>query len=272
MSYGQSAAKHRLGERSSTIPKGSTTQVGWKWEISLRSFQACLCYNTSTNRKGKTMTEIYKDIQGYETLYQVSNLGNVKSLPKGDGNGNRERLLKLEVIKRDHTSYYRVTLSKDGNVRRFQVHQLVAKAFIPNPENKPHVNHIDNNGLNNLFTNLEWCTAAENMAHSANQGRQNEVRKLGGQAIGKLKHDKALLDASQLIGTSYGRLTVLEVFYDETLAKPRIKYKCQCSCGNTTEKNKYDLLNKTQACRDCTYKIRAATRKSNKDKDIVSSI
>jgi hypothetical protein len=53
------------------------------------------------------MTEIYKDIKGYENLYQVSNLGNVKSLPKGDGNGNRERLLKPEKVKRNHTSYYR---------------------------------------------------------------------------------------------------------------------------------------------------------------------
>lgn len=218
------------------------------------------------------MTEIYKDIKGYETLYQISNLGHVKSLPKGDGNGNRERLLKLEIIKRDHTSYYRVALSKDGSVKRFQVHQLVAKAFIDNPEDKPHVNHIDNDGFNNLATNLEWCTAAENMVHSADQGRQDEVRKLGGQATGKLKHAKALSDASQFIGTSYGHLTVLDAFYDETLAKPRIKYKCQCSCGNTTEKSKYDLFNKIQACRDCVYKIRASTRKSNKDKDIVSSI
>jgi len=235
-------------------------------------FPSLLVLHLQHKQKGKTMTEIFKDIKGYEKLYQVSNLGNIKSLPKGDGNGNRERLLKPEVLQYDHTSYNRVTLSKEGNTKRFQVHQLVAQAFIPNPDNKPHVNHIDNNGLNNSVDNLEWCTAEENMAHSATQGRQDEVRKLGGIAIGKLKHEKALKDAETLVGNVYGNLTVLSTYYDASLAKPRVKFTCKCSCGNTTEKNKYDLLNKAQACRECTYKIRAKTRKSNKDKDIVSSI
>ena len=210
------------------------------------------------------MTEIYKDITGYETLYQISNLGNIKSLPKGDGNGYRERLLKPEAKNHNHTTYYRVSLSKDGKVKRYAVHRLVAEAFIPNPENKPFVNHIDNNGSNNNVENLEWCTHSENMQHSSNQGRQDEVRRAGGIASGKAANAKALVDANKLVGTTFGNLVVLSVYYDESLAKPRIKYKCQCSCGNTTEKNKYDLFNKAQACVECTYKIRAATRKSNK--------
>ena len=124
------------------------------------------------------MVEIYKDIPGYEGLYQVSNLGNVKSLPKGDGNGNREKLLLQEVVKRNHTNYNRVILFREGETELFQVHRLVAEAFIPNPDNKPHVDHIDNNGKNNAADNLEWCTLSENMAHSSLQGREDLARSM----------------------------------------------------------------------------------------------
>lgn len=218
------------------------------------------------------MTEIYKDIEGYESLYQISNLGNVKSLPKSDGNGYKERQLKLEVITHNHTAYYRVSLSKDGDVKRYSVHRLVANAFIDNPEDKPYVNHIDNNGCNNLVNNLEWCTHIENMQHSSKQGRQDEVRKLGGEANGRIAKQLAINKATELIGSVFGNLTVLSVYYDDLLVRPRIKYKCKCSCGNLTEKNKYDLFHKAQACVECTYKIRSATRKKNKDKDIVSTV
>ena len=66
-------------------------------------------------------------------------------------------------------------MSKDYVTERFQVHRLVAEAFIPNPENKPFINHIDNNGLNNHIENLEWCTHKENTKHSLKNG----LRKAG---------------------------------------------------------------------------------------------
>lgn len=148
--------------------------------------------------------EMFTDVKGFEGLYLISNCGNVKSLPKGDGNGGRTRILKPEINARKTISYKRVTLSKEGKVYRFQVHRLVAEAFIANPDNKPFVNHIDNDGTNNHVSNLEWVTHSENMEHSSRQGRQDIVKKLGGIATGKLTREKLI-----------EKLNVLEVNYTE---------------------------------------------------------
>lgn len=216
------------------------------------------------------MQEIYKDILGYENLYQVSNLGNVKSLPKGDGNGNRERLLKLEVCTKSHTSYYRVSLSKDGVVTRHQVHRLVAQAFIPNLGSKAVVNHIDNNGQNNNLNNLEWCTHTENMQHSSGQGRQDVSRSLGGIAAAAAREKTYDVYNSSLIGTSIGELTILSYFRDNTLKKTTTpKFVCRCSCGNITTKIKGNLFNpaRPKMCNECSFILR-----KHKDKDIVNTI
>ncbi len=118
---------------------------------------------------------MFKDIIGYEGLYQISDKGSVKSMarkPSYKGESYlQERMLKQEIIKRKHTNYRRVSLSKNGIVIKFQVHQLVGKAFIANLKNKPHINHIDNDGENNWINNLEWCTHSENMLHAQKQGR-----------------------------------------------------------------------------------------------------
>lgn len=108
--------------------------------------------------------EIFKEIKGYENLYMVSNFGNILSV-------KNNKILKFDINKKNSTSYKRVTLSKEGKVKRFQVHRLVAEAFIDNIFNKPFVNHIDNNGLNNNVENLEWVTHSENMLHSSRQNR-----------------------------------------------------------------------------------------------------
>lgn len=105
------------------------------------------------------MKEIWKDILGYEGLYQVSNLGNVKSLPKLCGHRpTKERL----VTQCEQKKYKRVTLCKNNVLKKVSVHRLVANAFIPNPENKPCVNHKDENPSNNNVENLEWVTCKEN--------------------------------------------------------------------------------------------------------------
>lgn len=111
------------------------------------------------------MEEIYKDIEGYEGLYQVSNLGNVKSL--NFRNTNKEGLLKLGF---DKDKYLRVSLNINGFKKLFGVHRLVATTFIPNPENKPQVNHIDGDKTNNNISNLEFCTAQYNTQHAFNIG------------------------------------------------------------------------------------------------------
>lgn len=107
--------------------------------------------------------EVWKDIKGYESLYQVSNTGKIKSLRFG-----RERILK--PIKRQ--GYLRVDLIS----KWFSVHRLVALHFIPNPENKPEVNHKDGDKKNNCVDNLEWNTAQENMRHAHDTGLKHGLK------------------------------------------------------------------------------------------------
>jgi len=108
------------------------------------------------------MQEIWKDVNGYEGLYQVSNLGRVESLQR-DVN-----LILKPRLRRD--GYLIVSLSKNGKVKSKPIHRLVATAFIPNPDNKKTVNHKDGNKLNNHVTNLEWNTSSENNKHAYNIG------------------------------------------------------------------------------------------------------
>lgn len=133
------------------------------------------------------MLEIWKDIQGYEGLYQISNLGNVKSL-KGPSGKPREKLRVLSNIKR---AYKQVGLYRKGDKPKNKyVHRLVAEAFLPNPENKPMVNHKDSNPSNNCVENLEWCTQSENMQHGYREGNMKPSRhRLGARTSqNKFKH------------------------------------------------------------------------------------
>ena len=104
--------------------------------------------------------ERWKDIDGFEGLYQVSDCGAVKSLCK------TERKLKPRMCK----GYETVCLCKNGVRNYRRINRLVAIAFIPNPENKPEVNHKDGNKRNNTVSNLEWCTASENQRHARSTG------------------------------------------------------------------------------------------------------
>lgn len=107
------------------------------------------------------MIEVWKDINGYEGLYMVSNMGNVKSL--NYSRTGKERVLNTEVRK---DGYLMVTLCKDGKTKGYTVHRLVAKAFISNPNGYPVVNHKDCNPLNNRSDNLEWCTYSYNNTYN----------------------------------------------------------------------------------------------------------
>lgn len=126
------------------------------------------------------MEEVWKDVVGYEGLYQVSNIGNVRSLSRKRYTGGvlKERVLrKRPAVTRKGNKYYRVALFKNGKRANLSIHRLVAEAFIQNTENKPYINHIDGNPSNNHVTNLEWCTAKENTIHAWNNGLcKNSVR------------------------------------------------------------------------------------------------
>lgn len=114
------------------------------------------------------MIEIWKDIQGYEGCYQVSNLGVVRSLDRFVRNGNGEYFRKGSVLAYSLAcgGYPRVSLNKSGKSKDKKIHRLVAEVFIPNDKNLVAVNHIDGNKLNNRVDNLEWVSYSENMKHS----------------------------------------------------------------------------------------------------------
>ena len=110
-------------------------------------------------------TEIWKPIKGFEGLYKVSNLGNVRSLDRYVMYSNRYCFLKGKPKKAYPNSkgYLRVRLHKNKKGKNYFVHRLVAETFIPNPKNLPCIDHIDRNYLNNSADNLRWCTQKENM-------------------------------------------------------------------------------------------------------------
>lgn len=117
------------------------------------------------------MKEEWRDIIGYEGLYQVSSLGRVKSLRKN---------IIMKFITR--SGYYNLVLRKNGQRKSKQVHRLVAEAFIPNPDNLPIVNHIDYNRKNNKVENLEWCTQKQNVLWSVcNMKKRRESKTNSGE-------------------------------------------------------------------------------------------
>ena len=119
------------------------------------------------------MTEIWKDIKGYEGLYQISNFGNVMSL-----NYNREKRSQVLKTLTDSGGYKYVSLSKRATKTPKLIHRLVAESFIVNPDNRPEVNHIDGDKSNNRVDNLEWCTPSENVQHAEKMGLKNNRYKV----------------------------------------------------------------------------------------------
>jgi hypothetical protein len=113
------------------------------------------------------MTEIWKDIKGYEGYYQVSNKGRVISLTRKTTNGRTVNTKILKAYEGNH-GYLCLDLYKNNLKRQFAVHRLVAEAFISNPKNKPQVNHKKGNKLDNYADKLEWATVKENIYHAFN--------------------------------------------------------------------------------------------------------
>lgn len=124
--------------------------------------------------------EVWKDILGYEGLYQVSSNGNIRSCRryrKGKGGSPtlcKERLLKVQINK---FGYVQVCLCKENKKKLLSVHRLVAMAFMENPHNLPCVDHIDGVRVNNKLSNLRWCTTKENMNFDIVRERISNVQK-----------------------------------------------------------------------------------------------
>lgn len=113
--------------------------------------------------------EIWKPVEGYENMYEISNYGRVKSLSRKALDG---RVLKESIIKGGYfgNGYQFVCLRKNGMNKNYLVHRLVAKAFVPNEHQYPNVNHIDGVKTNNHHSNLEWCTQSYNLRHAIKIG------------------------------------------------------------------------------------------------------
>lgn len=127
--------------------------------------------------------ETWRPCVGYEGLYEVSNMGEVRSLKRkvqykayGKDMVRTQKGRILSQINKD--GYRQVSLWKDGKNKIWRVHRLVALAFIPNPNNKPFINHLDEVRDNNCVENLEWCTPAENLSYGTarERGRETQIR------------------------------------------------------------------------------------------------
>lgn len=181
--------------------------------------------------KGDEKMEIWKEIEGYEGLYEVSNLGNIRSIDRITcGRKQKGRVLRQTVNK--NTGYLSVGLCKNGNRKTYTVHRIVGKAFVENVDNKDTINHINENKLDNRAENLEWLSLSENLRYGTRDERakKNHVTKRGkahsgygkfgaearthkGKVIGVNKKDPndivefpTAVDACRALGISTGHL------------------------------------------------------------------
>jgi NUMOD4 motif-containing protein len=153
---------------------------------------------------GKIVKEVWKSVQGYEGFYEVSNLGQVRSIARrglGAGRGVHKGILLKQVIRK---GYYEVTLSVKRKTRNKSVARLVAHAFISNPLNLPQINHKNGKDrLNNRTDNLEWTTPAGNTQHAWDTGLIRRTKPpISDETRAKLRESRRRL---QVVRTSLGR-------------------------------------------------------------------
>ena len=168
-------------------------------------------------KENKKEEETWRDIAGYEGLYQVSNKGRVKSLERTfvDKRGYRQ-YRKGRVLKpsKDGGGYLRVNLfNGSGKGKTLSVHRLVCEAFHENSENKPCVNHIDENRVNNVASNLEWCTYKENNNHGMHTAKMAKARS---KSVGQYTRDGKLIkvwqstrEVQRLLGFLHGNISAV---------------------------------------------------------------
>lgn len=158
------------------------------------------------------MVEVWKDIPEYENLYQVSNLGRVRSLDRTVYNNGGEELRKGSILKGGkagrNSQYHYVRLSKDGKVTNKYIHRLVAEAFIQNPENKPTVDHLNRDTNNNTLVNLRWATYDEQVNNRNNKNIQNR-KPINIEYNGKVITFNSQTECAKYFGTSKNRINEL---------------------------------------------------------------
>ena len=188
--------------------------------------------------------EEWRDIPGYEGLYQVSSIGRVKSLPKDYVICNSSVVHAKEKILRPrkmHDGYIRIELNHNGVAKQYPVHRLVAMAFIENPENKPHIDHLNTIKDDNRVENLRWVTPKENFANPVTRARY----------LASIKHRPSGKDSALFEEKSPDSKAVLQ--YDKQ-GKLIARYAC---CHQVGRKNEgYNYSNIARVCRGerLTYK------------------
>lgn len=159
------------------------------------------------------MNEIWAPVKGYENLYEVSNLGRVRSLgrmikgkTRSGIDADRYHKGKLRALQRDSNGYLHVGLSRNGVVKIYRVHRLVAEAFIDNPKGLPEVNHKDENRTNNNANNLEWCTHQYNNAYGNKcpKGEKNAMSKLTTEQVKEIRRRRLSGEMLKTIAADYG--------------------------------------------------------------------
>jgi len=163
---------------------------------------------------GNVEIEIWQDIPEYKGLYQISNLGRIKSLSRKMWNGfnfwqSKERILKSTL---DRKGYYKIILCNENGHKTHRIHRLIAQAFIENIHNKPIVNHINGITTDNSIKNLEWATVQENNQHAQdnllNKARFSQRQKMSVKEL-NLKNRKITIEEAKAIRdlrkeTNYG--------------------------------------------------------------------
>lgn len=167
------------------------------------------------------MTDNWKDIKGFEGLYQISNLGNIKSLKRYVKNKYGYRVVNEKILKNQINSkgYYSVVLRKENKTFTKEIHRLLAIAFIPNINNDKYINHKDGNKLNNSLDNLEWCTCQYNIKEAYRLGLNRYTNLINFKNLPKkvLQIDKdnnliaeydSIREASRITGICYNSISL----------------------------------------------------------------
>jgi len=150
--------------------------------------------------------EIWKDIEGYKGLYQISNLGRVKSLKRKEIFGKKTRIRNEKYLNQaiHKSGYLFVSLSKNNFTKNFMVHRLVILSFIKNTQNKPQVNHKNGIKTDNILENLEWVTASENRIHAYKiglckpNGENHHLAKLTENQVRKIRYEHKNLTQKEI--------------------------------------------------------------------------